>query len=149
MGNSVLRRRALLQGAVSSAAILAASPVLGASRTGPGGFARDGLKRLSQGMQGLVDAGHEVGTVTLVYRRGAIAQVDAVGWRDLETKAPMRRDTIFRIASMSKPITSVATLQLVEQGKLELDAPIDRWLPELANRRVLNRPDGASSSSLP
>lgn len=142
-------RRGLLQAAAGTAAMLAAAPVLGAAKAGPGGFSPERLKRVTQGMQGLVDQGHTSGTVTLLYRKGAVAQVDAVGWRDLDAKAPMRRDTLFRIASMSKPITSVATLQLVEQGKLGLEDPVDKWLPELANRQVLNRPDGPLEETHP
>ena len=146
---SSLARRRLLQGIAGTGATLAAAPVLGAARVGPGGFASERLKRLTQAMQTLVDQGHAAGTVTLLYRKGAIAQVDAVGWRDREAKAPMTRDTLFRIASMSKPITSVAVLQLVEQGKLSLEEPVDRWLPELANARVLNRPDGPLDDTHP
>ena len=61
----------------------------------------------------------------------------------------MRRDTIFRIASMTKPVTAAAVMMLVEEGKLALDAPVERWLPELANRRVLPRLDGPLDDTVP
>ena len=144
-----IARRGLLCGMAGTGAMLAAAPVLGAAKVGPGGFSPERLKRLTWGMQGLVDQGVTAGTVTLLYRKGAIAQVDAVGWRDLEARTPMKRDTLFRIASMSKPVTSVAVLQLVEQGKLSLEEPVDKFLPELANRRVLNRPDGPLDDTHP
>lgn len=88
-------------------------------------------------LQAFVDRGELAGIVTLVSRGGEIVANDAMGWRDLEVRAPMQRDTLFRIASMTKPITSVAALMLIEQGRLRLDDPIAAWVPELANRRVL------------
>ena len=91
-------------------------------------------------MQGFVDRGELGGVVTLLYRKGEIAQVNALGWQDPKAKIPMARNSIFRIASMTKPITTVAALMLWEEGKYDLDTPIDRWLPELANRKVLRDP---------
>ena len=67
--------------------------------------------------------------------------VDTVGVTAVDGTQPMKRDTIFRIASMTKPVTAVAVMMLVEDGKLSLDAPAERWLPELANRKVLRRID--------
>ncbi|MCK5908940.1 MAG: beta-lactamase family protein [Caulobacter sp.] len=88
-------------------------------------------------LQGFVDRGELAGLVTLTSRRGQIVQSDAIGWRDLESHDPMRPDTLFRIASMTKPITSVAALMLMEEGKFALEDPIGRWIPELAQPRVL------------
>jgi CubicO group peptidase (beta-lactamase class C family) len=102
-----------------------------------GGFSLSGLADMRRELQAFVDRGELAGIVTFVSRGGEIVANDALGWRDLETQAPMRPDTLFRIASMTKPITSVAALMLIEQGKLALDEPIARWVPELANRRVL------------
>jgi CubicO group peptidase (beta-lactamase class C family) len=82
------------------------------------------------------------GSVTLV-ARGDDVRIDAIGYKAFDSREPMRRETLFRIASMTKPILSVATLMLVEEGKIGLDDPVDRWLPELANRRVLKTIDGA------
>jgi len=90
----------------------------------------------------VVDAGELAGAVTLVWRGGKIVQSACVGSRDIETQAPIRRDTIFRIASMSKPITSTAALMLIEEGRIALEDPISRWAPEFAKMRVLRSPTG-------
>jgi CubicO group peptidase (beta-lactamase class C family) len=81
------------------------------------------------------------GLVTLVSRRGEV-HVDAIGTAALGGRDPIRRDTIVRISSMTKPITAAATMILVEDCTLRLDEPVDRLLPELADRRVLTRLDG-------
>jgi CubicO group peptidase (beta-lactamase class C family) len=94
-------------------------------------------------LQGFVDRGELAGIVTLVSRHGEIVRTDALGWSNLEGRVAMQPDTLFRIASMTKPITSVAALMLVEEGKLALEDPIARWVPELAKRRVLKNPAGA------
>ena len=89
-----------------------------------------------------VDAGLISGAVTLVWHRGNVLQVNEIGQRDVEAKLPMRRDTIFRIASMTKPVTVAAAMALVEEGRLALSDPVTRWLPELADMRVLADPTG-------
>ena len=106
------------------------------------GFAKDKLAAIPPMLQGMVDAGNLSGFVTLIWRHGKIAQVNTLGWRNIEQKAPMQRDTIFRIASMTKPITSVAILQLVEEGRIKLDDPITKWAPEFANMKVLKTAEG-------
>jgi CubicO group peptidase (beta-lactamase class C family) len=88
------------------------------------------------------------GAVWLVARGGDVV-VDAIGVTAIGGAAPMHRDTIFRIASMTKAVTATAVLMLVEDGKLALDAPAQRWLPELANRRVLRRLDGPVDDTVP
>jgi len=88
------------------------------------------------------------GAVWLVAHGNDVA-VDTVGVTAIDGNAPMRRDTIFRIASMTKAITATAVMMLVEEGKLTLDAPAERWLPELANRRVLRRIDGPLDYTVP
>ena len=88
------------------------------------------------------------GLVALVSRRGE-THVEAIGRQSFESDTPMRRDTIFRIASMTKPITAAATLILVEQCKLRLDDPVDDLLPELANRRVLKSLAGPVDDTVP
>jgi CubicO group peptidase (beta-lactamase class C family) len=107
---------------------------------GPGGFSGERLKRLTPAMQSHVDAGSVAGVVTLVHRHGETVHSDVLGWQDEEAGIPMRRDTLFRIASMTKPIISVAALMLVEEGRLRLGEPVDKFLPELANRKVLRSP---------
>ena len=96
-----------------------------------------------------VDAGDIAGAVTLVWRDGRVAHAAAVGWRDVEARIPMSRDTIFRIASMTKPVTSVATLMMLEDGAFALDDPITHWAPEFADMRVLSSPDSALDDTRP
>ncbi len=106
-----------------------------------GGLSRMRLARMHDVMAGAVERGAVPGLVSLVSRRGEV-HVDALGLKTLTDPDPMRRDTIFRISSMTKPITAVATMILVEECKLRLDDSVDRWLPELAERQVLRRLDG-------
>jgi CubicO group peptidase (beta-lactamase class C family) len=100
-----------------------------------------GLDRLHEAMASRVAKGELPGIVTLVAQAEDV-HVDAIGVMAFGGDQPMRRDTIFRIASMTKPILATATMMLVEEGKLALDEPVERLLPELANRRVLKRIDG-------
>jgi CubicO group peptidase (beta-lactamase class C family) len=99
-------------------------------------------------MEAHVERGELPGIVALV-RRGDEVQVETVGTMTAGGVDAMRRDTLFRLASMTKPVTAVATLSLVEEGKLTLDEPVDRLLPELANRRVLRRLDGPLDDTVP
>ena len=101
-----------------------------------GGLSRVRLGRMHDIMAGHVERGNVPGIVTLVSRRGEV-HVDAIGMKAIDGSDPMQRDTIFRIASITKPITAVAAMILVEECKLRLDDSIEPWLPELANRRVL------------
>ena len=119
------------------------------ARLNPSGFSPDKLAEIPPMLQRVVDAGGLAGAVTLLWRKGEIAQVNAVGWRDIEEQQPMRRDTLFRIASMTKPVTSVAALALMEDGKLGLDDPITRWAPEFSNMRVLDDPQGPLENASP
>jgi CubicO group peptidase (beta-lactamase class C family) len=100
------------------------------------------LAKIPPLLQGAVGTGALSGVVTLLYRRGEVAQVNAVGKRSVERDLPMTRDTLFRIASMTKPVTTVAALMLVEEGKLKLDDPIAKWAPEFAEMRVIDDPAG-------
>src|SRR5438067_3600057 len=112
------------------------------------GLSKARLGRMHDIMVGYVERGEVPGLVTLISRRGEV-HVDAIGTRAVADPAPMRRDTIFRISSMTKPITAVATMILVEECKVRLDEPVDRWLPELADRRVLKRLDGPLDDTVP
>lgn len=96
-----------------------------------------------------VESGLLAGAVTLVWQRGKVLQVNEIGYRDVEAALPMQRDTIFRVASMTKPVTVAAALALTEQGRLALDDPVSRWLPELADMRVLTRPTGQLDDTVP
>jgi CubicO group peptidase (beta-lactamase class C family) len=100
------------------------------------GFSPARLERLHGYMQGVIDRGEYLGAVTLVARNGKIVAFHAYGHRDLARASPMQTDAIFRIHSMTKPLTSVAVLMLMEEGKLALEDPIGKYLPELADRQV-------------
>jgi CubicO group peptidase (beta-lactamase class C family) len=106
-----------------------------------GGFSGARLGRMRDVMAGHVERGVVPGIVTLVSRRGEV-HVDAIGTKAFGGSDPMRRDTIFRIASVTKPIVAAAAMILVEECALRLDEPVDPWLPELADRRVLRAIDG-------
>ncbi|HEX4184030.1 MAG TPA: serine hydrolase domain-containing protein [Caulobacteraceae bacterium] len=109
---------------------------------GISGFAKEELAKIGPTLQGVVDSGVLSGCVTLLWRNGEIGDVTCVGLRDIENKLPMQRDTLFRIASMTKPVTSVAALMLMEEGKLKLDDPITKWAPEFSNMKVLRDAQG-------
>jgi CubicO group peptidase (beta-lactamase class C family) len=112
-----------------------------------GGFSKARLGRMRDVMAAHVERGDIPGLVTLVSRRDEV-HVEAIG-RKADGGEPMRRDTIFRIASMTKPIAAVATMILVEECRLRLDDPVDRLLPELADREVLRRLDAPLDDTVP
>lgn len=95
------------------------------------------------------DAGLLAGALTLVWQRGTVLQVNEIGCRDVDAGLPMTRDTLFRIASMTKPVTVAAALRLAEAGKLALSDPITRWAPEFAAMQVLADPDGPLERTVP
>jgi CubicO group peptidase (beta-lactamase class C family) len=103
---------------------------------------------LHEAMAARVAKGELPGMVTLV-AHGLDVHVDAIGVTAFGGKEPMRRDTIFRITSMTKPILATAAMMLVEDGALSLDEPVDRLLPELADRKVLKRIDGPLDDTVP
>jgi CubicO group peptidase (beta-lactamase class C family) len=100
------------------------------------GFSRAGLARIDAFLQNEVDTRKIPGGILLVKRKGAIAYFKSFGVRDPATKAPMTPDTIFRIYSMSKPITTVTAMMLVEEGKLGLDDPLSKYIPAFADVKV-------------
>lgn len=100
------------------------------------------LSEIRPALEAFVERGELAGIVTLTSQAGEIVQLESIGWRDIESAAPMRSDTLFRIASMSKPITSVAALMLVEEGRIALSDPISDWASELAVLNVLRDPSG-------
>jgi CubicO group peptidase (beta-lactamase class C family) len=87
-------------------------------------------------MQEFVDRGEIAGAVTLVGRRDGVASVEAVGCQDLQKKIPMRPDSLFRIASMTKPVTSVGIMILVDEGKLSVEDPVEKYVPEFGDLRL-------------
>jgi CubicO group peptidase (beta-lactamase class C family) len=106
------------------------------------GFDPERLARLRPAFEEYVARRQAAGTVTLVARNGRIASLEAAGWRDLESKDPMRPDTIFRIASMTKPVTATAVMALVEEGRLSVDDPVEKHLPEFRGQALVTRKDG-------
>ena len=113
-----------------------------------GAFSGARLGRMRDVLSGHVERGTVPGVVTLVSRRGE-ACVDAIGAKAYGGGEPMRRDTIFRVASVTKPIVAAAAMILVEECRLRLDEPVDPWLPELADRRVLRAIDGPLDDTVP
>jgi CubicO group peptidase (beta-lactamase class C family) len=113
-----------------------------------GALSKVRLDRMHRVMAGHVERGDVPGMVTLVSRRGEV-HIDALGTMEVGGGRPMQRDTIFRIASVTKPIVSVAAMILVEECRLRLDDPVDRFLPELADRQVLKRLDGPLDETAP
>jgi CubicO group peptidase (beta-lactamase class C family) len=113
-----------------------------------GGLSEERLERLHEVMAGYVERGVAPGVVTLV-SRGSDEDVAVVGTTAVGGDEPMKRDTIFRIASMSKPITAVAAMILVEECTLRLDDPVDELLPELANRQVLRSVESELDDTVP
>jgi len=113
-----------------------------------GGLSPARLARMREVMAGHVERGVMPGLVTVVSRRGE-THVETIGMKAMGGTQPMARDTLFRIASMTKPITAAAAMILVEECKLRLDDPVDTLLPELANRRVLKSLDGPVDDTVP
>lgn len=97
----------------------------------------------------LAAAGQLAGAVALAWRGGRVEAELVSGWRDREAGLPMRRDTLFRIASLTKPVTSVAALMLYDEGRFELDDPITACAPEFASMRVLRSLDGPLEDTVP
>lgn len=100
-----------------------------------------GDNAIANAMKAIVDARALAGVATLVWRGGEVVHSAAVGWRDLEARQALERDDLFRIASMTKPITSTAALMLVEEGRISLEDPIARFAPEFSSMRVLRSPN--------
>jgi CubicO group peptidase (beta-lactamase class C family) len=117
----------------SVAGLRAEDPLVAAESVG---FSADGLKALERTMRALVDEGKLAGVTTLVARHGKVVYLDAYGVQDLATKKPVASNTIFRIASMTKPIVGVAMMMLWEEGKWTLDDPVARHIPEFAGLKV-------------
>ncbi|MFZ1989666.1 MAG: serine hydrolase domain-containing protein [Alphaproteobacteria bacterium] len=118
------------------------------AKTG-GGPSAEGLLTAKAVAQGAVDSGDIPGVLTVLWHKGELVQLNTLGMRDPQQKLPMTHDTIFAIASMSKPVTVATALTLVDAGKIKLDDPITKWAPEFANMRVLKKPDGPLDDTIP
>jgi CubicO group peptidase (beta-lactamase class C family) len=126
---------ALALWAVASGAVFAQGLPTGAPELA--GMAPDRLARITATMKDLVDQGRLAGTVTLVARNGTVVYHEAAGRRDIDRNVPMTTDTLFRIASMSKAVTSTAIMMLVEEGRVHLDDPVSRFIPSFARTTVV------------
>lgn len=100
------------------------------------------LARIPVRMKEFVDTGTVAGVVTLVARHGEVVSLEAVGYQDLETKTPMRTDTIFQIRSMTKPITAVGIMILLEEGRLLLSDPVEKYVPEFREQLLVDKREG-------
>jgi CubicO group peptidase (beta-lactamase class C family) len=100
------------------------------------GLSAERLARLPDGMKSLVDQGRLAGVVTMVARHGKLVEFEATGKRNIAAGLPMEKDSIFRIYSMTKPITGVAMMMLFEEGKWQLNDPVAQYIPEFANLKV-------------
>lgn len=133
--------RACARGLIISCALLAQSAAIARSNlplTKPEGvgMSSERLERMTSSMQGVVDQGKFAGVVTLVARHGKVVHLDAVGKQDIEANEPMSTDSIFRIYSMTKPVTGVAMMILFEQGKWQLNDPVAKHIPEFKDLKV-------------
>lgn len=133
------------------AAIICLTPLPAMAQDGTlvAGMSKARIERVRAKAQEFVDQQKIAGAVVAVHRRGQLVDMQTVGWQDKEANIPMRRDTIFRLASMTKPIGAVAVLLLIDDGVISMEDPIDKWLPELANRQVLLDIDGPLDRTRP
>lgn len=113
------------------------------------GFRSDGLQALSAELHSLVDAGKLAGVQTLVARKGKVVHFDTYGKADISTGAALEPDSIFRIASMTKPIAGVAMMQLYEKGLWAMDDPVAKFIPEFADLKVKNADGSLSAQASP
>ena len=103
------------------------------------GMSAERLDRISSRMQDYVNRRYAPGFITLAAREGQVVHYETCGWRDVEGRLPMKKDTIFRIYSMTKPITSVALMMLCEEGKFQLGEPVSKYIPAFGKTKVLER----------
>ena len=113
------------------------------------GLSSDALARIQPAMQANIDSGKYAGILTVVARHGKLVHLQAVGRMNLDQELPLSADALFRIASMSKPVTAVAAMQLVEQGKLGLDDPVSKYIPAFAGARVYTGGGALNPQSIP
>ena len=139
LGTRRVARLALIPIAVSLLAGSAIRAKMSEGRPEDVGLSAERLTRIDQLIQREIDAKQISGAVTLVSRRGQIAHFKAQGLMDVEGGRAMQRDTIFPLASMTKPVTGVAVLMLVEEGKIRLSDPVSRFIPEFRDTKVAIR----------
>ena len=113
------------------------------------GFSSERLERIAELFESYVDDGRIAGAIGMILRHGKVAYFDEWGMRDMAAHDPMAADDIFRIYSMSKPITSVAVMMLYEEGRFFLSDPIGRYIPELASLPVAKLAEATSMENIP
>ena len=128
--------------ATTSGAVATAKPA-------EAGLSSERLERITSAIQRSIDAGRIAGGVALVARHGKVVYLKAVGMADRDAKKPMRTDNIFRICSMTKPITSVAVMMLYEEGRFTLNQPVSDFIPEFKKMKVLDPPYPQDKTSPP
>ncbi len=112
-------------------------------------MSQERLSRIGAVIRSEIDAGRTPGAVVLVARNGAIVHAEALGWQDKDAGKPLARDAIFRAYSMTKPLVSVLTMMLVEEGRLQLTDPMSKFFPQFANMQVLSNPADPNSAREP
>ena len=113
------------------------------------GLSSERLERISAAVQRDIDDKHIAGAVTMIVRRGRVAWIKAQGMMDREAGKPMRPDALFRICSMTKPITSLAVMMLYEEGRFLLDDPVSKYIPEFKNPKVFVKPASGEPYTIP
>src|SRR5713101_1187166 len=134
------RFRSLLVAGLLLASFAASAQELPSAKPESVGLSSDRLERIATKVQQDIDQKRIAGAVTLVARHGKVVWFKSQGALDREANKPMRNDAIFRICSMSKPITSLAVMMLYEDGRFMLDDPISQYLPEFKNPKILVKP---------
>ena len=143
--------RSILCGLLLACTLTAAAADLSVARPESVGMSSQRLERFTNGMKQLADSGQLSGVVSMVAKDGKVVHFEAAGKRDIASGAPMKKDAIFRIYSMSKPITGVAMMILYEQGKWQLKDPVSKFIPEFAGLKVakVNEATGAVTEIAP
>jgi CubicO group peptidase (beta-lactamase class C family) len=138
---AVFRILAIALGLLASSAAFAEDP-LPRAKPEEVGFSPERLARIGETLKADIDAGRIPGAVIAIARHGKLVALDAYGWRDKAAGVAMTTDTIFNIASMTKPMTTVGALMLYEQGKILMDDPLAKYFPKFSDMRVAVRDDG-------
>jgi len=114
------------------------------------GVSSERLQRITQMIQRRIAAGEMSGAVTIVARKGKIVHLEAQGVLDLESKKPVAKDSMFRVASMTKPVTGLAIMMMIEEGKVRLNDPVSRYIPEFKNLKVaVAQPNAGRGAAAP
>jgi len=147
--SSIYRR--CLGGVIAASVVSVALPLFAAGSVPNGkpedaGFSTERLGRIKEAVQRHIERGNVPGVVTLVARHGKVVHFEAHGLNDVEAKRPMPKDAIFRLASMSKPITAVAVMMMIEEGKVRLNDPVSQFIPEFKSQSVAVPKGGAAAA---